>query len=169
MKKNACANEHLAMLLFYDRGRGKARELLASAARKSGPRRRLSRPSAFGLILLLLAVGLGGPATAEPTRLVMVEEAGCRFCMQWDREVGRVYARTREGRIAPLARVGRDAPELRGLRPAVYTPTFILMRGAREVGRITGYPGESWFWEELGDLLRMAGHGPELSTARDPD
>lgn len=93
----------------------------------------------------------------EALQLIMVEEPGCRFCRRWDTEVGTAYAASLEGKIAPLQRVRREAPELAGLKPVIYTPTFILVRGRQELGRIPGYPGESFFWEELGLLLDNAG------------
>lgn len=88
--------------------------------------------------------------------LIMVEETGCRFCKMWDEAVGLVYETTPEGAQAPLRRVKRESPDLAAFKPAVYTPTFILARGDHEIGRITGYPGESFFWEELGVLLQSA-------------
>ncbi len=103
------------------------------------------------------------PAHAEPAarvRVIMMEEPGCRFCAAWDRDVGRIYAATPEGQFAPLLRVRRGAAELKGLtKPAIYTPTFIVMTGDKEAGRITGYPGESYFWEELKVILTDLGYG----------
>jgi hypothetical protein len=96
-------------------------------------------------------------AASAPLRLIMVEEVGCRFCMRWDADVGTAYAHSWEGAVAPLQRVKRNAPELAGFAPVVYTPTFILAGQGREIGRITGYPGESFFWEELAVLLGKAG------------
>lgn len=92
-------------------------------------------------------------------RLVMVEERGCRYCLAWDREVGRSYGASAEGRLAPLVRVGRSAPVLASLKPVVYTPTFILIDGGDEVGRITGYPGAAYFWEELAALIAAPARG----------
>lgn len=97
---------------------------------------------------------------ASPIRLVMVEEPGCRFCQKWHAEIGRGYRNTDEGRFAPLKRVRRGAPELTGLTPVVYTPTFILMRSGEELGRVTGYPGADYFYEELRPLLSAAGYFP---------
>lgn len=129
----------------------------------------LARLSRRKTLILSAALLLGTAAVAnEPAadvpaasgaRLVMMEEPGCRYCAAWDAEVGRGYAATDEGRFAPLHRVRRDAPELAGLtKPATYTPTFILMKGSVEVGRITGYPGQFYFWEELKDMLPRAGY-----------
>jgi thioredoxin-related protein len=93
-------------------------------------------------------------AAAEPPHtLVMVEEAGCIYCRRWHAEVGEAYAKSAEGRFAPLKRVAIGAPELSRLTGLRFTPTFVLMQGDREIGRITGYPGADFFWGLLGELL----------------
>jgi hypothetical protein len=87
----------------------------------------------------------------------MVDDPACQYCRRWNKEVGAGYAQTPEGRAAPLKRVGRNSKALSDFAPVVYTPTFILVREGREVGRITGYPGQFFFWEELSALLQSAG------------
>ena len=59
---------------------------------------------------LFLAAALGaGPAVAD-TRLIMFDQAGCSWCEAWDAQIGPVYAKTDEGRTAPLMRHGmKDA------------------------------------------------------------
>lgn len=96
---------------------------------------------------------------STPFALIMVDDPACRFCRKFDAEVGPGYPATRQGRIAPLIKLRRDSYELGalGLAPAVYTPTFILMRGKREVGRMMGYPGAEYFFEELDVLIERAG------------
>jgi hypothetical protein len=100
--------------------------------------------------------GMPVSGTASGLRLIMVEEPGCRFCRRWNAEVGIHYEASAQGRIAPLVRVGRSAKELSGHKPVIYTPTFILERDGMEIGRIPGYPGEAFFWEELDQLLVQA-------------
>lgn len=96
-------------------------------------------------------------ARAEAATLIMVDDPACHYCRRWNKEVGGGYGRTGEGRAAPLQRVRRDSKILRGFAPVVYTPTFILVRDGREVGRITGYPGQLYFWEELSQMMSSAG------------
>lgn len=96
-------------------------------------------------------------ARAEATTLIMVDNPACHYCRRWNKEVGGGYGRTAEGRAAPLKRVGRDSKVLLGFAPVIYTPTFILVRDGREIGRITGYPGQLYFWEELSQLMSSAG------------
>lgn len=96
-------------------------------------------------------------ARAEAASLIMVDDPACHYCRKWNKEVGGGYARTAEGRAAPLMRVRRNSKALSNFSPVVYTPTFILVRDGREVGRITGYPGQLYFWEELSALMASAG------------
>jgi hypothetical protein len=116
----------------------------------------------LGAALLLAGAGLADRAAhaARPAtgiRLVMVEEPGCRFCRKWDAEIAPGYRKSAEGRFAPLKRVRRGAPELRGLAPIVFTPTFVVLRSGEELGRITGYPGADYFYSELRPILSAAG------------
>ena len=93
---------------------------------------------------------------AQAGELIMFESAGCEWCEVWDEEVGGVYAKTPEGRRAPLRRVDiSDARpvDLRFIKNVVYTPTFVLVENGAEVGRIIGYPGEDFFWGYLGQML----------------
>lgn len=114
----------------------------------------------IGSVLALLVWALLPAATvAAELRLYMVEQRGCIYCAMWDREVGDAYHLTDEGRRAPLERIDLRAPVPEGVafqRPAVFTPTFILLRDGQEVGRIEGYPGEDFFWGLLGMLLEKA-------------
>lgn len=118
--------------------------------------------AAAGLKLRTIPQGVaqGVTVAAAGIRLIMVEQRGCQYCLKWDRDVGRVYPKTSEGRFAPLRRASRDATVLKNFAPVIYTPTFIVTRNGAETGRISGYPGERYFWEELGVLLREIGYVP---------
>jgi hypothetical protein len=110
------------------------------------------------IVLIMIAALLAAPAATVSAELLMVEAPYCEWCEQWDAEVGIVYAKTPEGKIAPLRRVAMGevrAGDIPGLERVIYTPTFILMDDGLEIGRITGYPGESHFWGLLGELIAM--------------
>ncbi len=101
------------------------------------------------LALMLLSAAVTPLRAAE---LVLFERAGCAWCLRWHQEIGPIYPKTDEGRQAPLRRVSLDRgpPQENGLaEPVFYTPTFVLMDGGREIGRITGYGGEDAFWSLL--------------------
>jgi len=96
------------------------------------------------------------PPPAESAELVMFEAPACEWCEVWDDEVGVVYHKTSEGRRAPLRRISIHASrpaDLAPIAPVHYSPTFVLMDGGHEVGRIVGYPGEAHFWGLLQALL----------------
>ena len=119
------------------------------------------------LVLAALTVAVWTlPAAARAVHaaeLVMFESPLCEWCEAWDRDIGGVYHKTEEGRLAPLRRVGQHAPrpaDLGAVDAIVYTPTFVLVDRGRELGRITGYPGEDHFWGLLGVLLKQLGSSP---------
>ena len=94
---------------------------------------------------------------ARAAELVMFEQAGCAWCETFNREIGAVYAKTKEGARAPLRRVdiARALPsDLAFIAVERLTPLFVLIEDGREIGRIRGYPGEDYFWGLLGALIR---------------
>jgi hypothetical protein len=106
------------------------------------------------LIVAVLAVALSATAAAA-MELVMFRKAGCPWCIAWDREVGPVYPKTELGQRVPVRFVdlGR-ARDTAGLKtPVLFTPTFVLFDGGREIGRIEGYPGQDFFWGLLENLV----------------
>jgi hypothetical protein len=107
-------------------------------------------------------------ATPSDLALVMVDDPNCRYCRAFDADIGGGYARTAQGRIAPLARIQRKSVQLKSYNPVIYTPTFLLVRGGQELGRITGYPGPDYFYAELDTLLNAAGYAPGLQSPASP-
>jgi len=106
-------------------------------------------------VLLMTAPSMAG-------ELVMFKSDSCEWCELWDKEIGVVYAKTPEGKVLPLRRVDiadDRPPDLAYVRGIVYTPTFIVTDGGREVGRILGYPGEDFFWPMLDDLIKKMTRG----------
>ena len=89
--------------------------------------------------------------------LLMVVQQGCVYCEQWDEEIGPIYPKTAESRVAPLRKIDIFDAELERLdlaRAVNFTPTFLLMDGTRELDRVEGYPGEDLFWAMLDIVLR---------------
>lgn len=88
--------------------------------------------------------------------LLMFERSGCPWCARWDKEVAPVYTLTPEGARAPLRRVNLDQGQPKDIvlnPPVRFTPTFVLVDGAREIGRITGYMNDATFWGLLTKML----------------
>ncbi len=109
-----------------------------------------------GLVLALGMVLLAG-VDARAAELLMFESDDCVWCAAWHEEIGPIYPKTEEGRLAPLRRVdihGARPPDLRHIEGVRFTPTFVLVDDAGdEVGRINGYPGEDFFWGLLDQLI----------------
>ena len=121
--------------------------------RQNSKRRFAGIAVALGLAIAAM-ISVKAAAAAE---LVMFETVGCVWCEAWNREVGAVYHKTEEGRLAPLRRVELYGPrpdELKKVEGIVYTPTFVLMDQGREIGRIDGYPGNDHFWGLLSVLVK---------------
>lgn len=109
----------------------------------------------FAVAALIAGIGFAVPA-ARAGELLFVGQPNCPYCKAWDLEVGSVYARTDEAKIAPLRRMRLDAlagKPYRFKEPVLYAPTFVLLDGTAEVGRITGYSDASMFWGMLNQLL----------------
>ena len=96
-------------------------------------------------------------ATANAAELLMFTRKSCPYCVLWERQVGPIYPKTDEARIAPLRRIDLDAPpaDTPALTPVVnITPTFVLMQEGREIGRFSGYSDDMTFWARLEILLK---------------
>lgn len=107
-------------------------------------------------VLLALALTVASSTIAE-TRLIMFEQDGCAWCRRWDREIGGIYGKTDEGQRAPLWKMHIHAALPEGVvlsEKTYYTPTFVLIEDGVEVSRITGYPGEDFFWGLLDEMLQ---------------
>lgn len=104
----------------------------------------------------VLAFALFLPVRATSAELLMLEQAGCQWCMRWDREIAPAYPKTAEGALAPLRRVdihGEWPQDLDGVARERFTPTFVLVEDGREIGRLRGYAGDEFFWPMLDQLL----------------
>lgn len=103
------------------------------------------------------------PASANPDgglRLLMIEQAGCAYCVAFNRDIAPIYAKTEQGQAAPLfhADLRKDLPKGVSLasRPFV-TPTFILIGpDGQEISRMTGFPGEDFFWPYIAQMIEDA-------------
>lgn len=107
------------------------------------------------LIAALVLIFVTMPAGAA--ELVMLEQDYCEWCERWHEEIGPIYPKTAESRLAPLRRVDIHDPlpaDLAFIQTSPFTPTFVLIDSGQEVGRILGYPGEDFFWGLLSELMK---------------
>lgn len=105
----------------------------------------------------MIAAAIFDPVSVGAAELVMFEVPGCAWCAKWHAEIGGIYPRTPEGLRLPLRAITGRVPPAGDFaldRPVTYTPTFVVVDGGREAGRITGYPGNAYFWQMLGQLIQ---------------
>ncbi|WP_088348895.1 MULTISPECIES: thioredoxin family protein [Rhodomicrobium] len=120
--------------------------------------------AAAALCWLLALITFAAPVSAG--ELLVVSRPDCVYCKAWEMEVGAFYPKTDVGKIAPLRRIAIEklaATPYAFKEPVTATPTFVLMDGTMEVGRIIGYSDRADFWQSLKALLNHA--DPEASPA----
>jgi thioredoxin-related protein len=106
---------------------------------------------------------------SQAAELLMFERDGCIWCQRWNQAVGPVYDKTEAAARLPLRRINVDRQASLGLTLAskvVYTPTFIVVDGGHEVGRITGYINDDAFWGLLDSLVDRLGASHPPNTRR---
>ena len=131
---------------------------MSSFARPSPAFKRSALFAALWLLALLM------PGAARAAELLVVGSPTCPYCKAWEIQVGAIYGKTAESRLAPLRRIDIsriDAAPYRLKEPVRYTPTFVLLERDVEVGRIVGYADEATFWGLLNALLN------DLQPSRD--
>ena len=94
--------------------------------------------------------------TVRAAELLMVEQHGCYYCLEWKDEIGPIYPKTPEGKFAPIRFIDiTKIDEIKGLRRnVVFTPTFLLMENDKELARLEGYLSEDFFWGLLEVMLQ---------------
>ena len=91
--------------------------------------------------------------------LIMFEQEGCHYCELWDKNIGVFYDKTPEGHFAPLRRVDIHMDDkVPNVKPVIFTPTFVLYKNGNEVGRLTGYMSDDFFWGLLSPMLKKYGY-----------
>lgn len=116
------------------------------------------------LVAGIVLSGFGfSTAQAQDLRLLMVEQAGCYYCRVFNRDIAPVYEKSTEGQAAPLVHVQLrgDLPDGVTLNAQPFvTPTFILIGpDGAEIERLTGFPGEDFFWPYISDMITTAQAG----------
>ncbi len=113
-----------------------------------------------GALVVIMALLTPGAVSAEGLRLLMLERPGCHYCVVFKRDIAPIYHRAEEGLLAPLvhADLRHDLPEGITLTSRAHvTPTFILLDAdGQEVERLTGYPGEDFFWPYVNGMITRA-------------
>ena len=112
------------------------------------------------IILFAVLLLIGSPINASEKnglfRLVYIFSEQCLFCKAWERDVGRLYGDTEYAKRAPLFKIDIKlfSKHFTDVTPKVSgTPTFILMNGNNEVGRIVGYQNRDMFFWALSEYI----------------
>jgi len=112
----------------------------------------------FALLAPVLALAALLPApSADAAELVYFGSSSCPVCETWDQEVGEIYPKTEESKVLPLRQhdLHDDKPaDLAFIKGVIFTPTFVAIEDGREIGRIVGYMGDFFFWEQLDGLIK---------------
>ena len=104
----------------------------------------------FAALLALLSV-------SQSAELIMMEQDACPWCERWHEEIGSIYNKTAEGKIAPLrvVNIHSEWPEdLKDIRIERFTPTFVLIENGQEIDRLRGYTGDEFFWFLIGEMFK---------------
>lgn len=104
-----------------------------------------------------MAFAVAAPRHASSAELVMLEQKGCVWCERWHSEIGPIYPKTREAKLAPLREIDIDGEipkDLAAITIDRLTPTFVLMDNGVEIDRIRGYPGDEFFWFLVDKMLK---------------
>ena len=107
-------------------------------------------------------------SAAQAAELLMFEQKGCVWCQRFDRDIAPAYDKTTEGKRAPLRRLDIAQPvpaDLAFIRRERFTPVFVLIDHGREIGRIRGYPGDTFFWGLLASLIERLDRGESAPPA----
>lgn len=120
--------------------------------------------------ILFMFMILAASTAVEAAQLIMVEQGGCTWCAAWNKDIGGIYDKTPEGKIAPLRKIDlfkKRPADLTFIKAVVFTPTFVLIDDEIEIGRIIGYPGETFFWQQLNTLLKKLESNENLQSKKD--
>lgn len=94
----------------------------------------------------------------------MLEQDACPWCERWHEEIGAIYNKTEEGKIAPLRVVNIHSKwpdDLKNVTIERFTPTFVLIEDGMEIDRLRGYTGDEFFWFLLGKMIKKLPNVPD--------
>jgi thioredoxin-related protein len=101
----------------------------------------------------------GAPANGTRLELLVFEHADCTYCRVFRRDVVPRYQRSTQATEAPMRFVDIERTDLDQLllkSRINMLPTAVLMKGGREVDRITGYWSPDDFFKMLAYIILKA-------------
>lgn len=108
------------------------------------------------LSVLLGTAAFSGVQPVSAAELVYFHSEACPVCDRWNEEVGTIYPKTEESQRLPLRKqsIHDDVPkDLTFVNAVGFTPTFVVVEDGREVGRITGYVNDMFFWQHIEEMI----------------
>lgn len=123
----------------------------------------LPRLALFGIFTSILFAPLAlarrdlpASDTVPQAEIVVFEIEGCPYCELFRRDVWPGYRRSPRHAQMPLRFVDVRRTDLAGWRlvgPVRVVPTVVLLKGGREIGRLTGYTGPEAFFQQVRHML----------------
>lgn len=110
-------------------------------------------------VFATLATTLSFAIAADGLELAVIGRSGCPWCLRWDKEMLPIYPKTEVGKRAPLRHFSLDEGQPKSITletPVRFTPTFILLKDGKEIGRITGYLNDAAFWGLLEPMVERS-------------
>ena len=108
-------------------------------------------------MLIILCIWMPTSWAAHSAELIMMEQDACPWCERWHEEIGTIYNKTAEGKIAPLRVLNiheKWPDDLKEIRVERFTPTFVLVEDGKEIDRLRGYTGDEFFWFLIGEMIK---------------
>ena len=111
------------------------------------------KKTVYLIILLLLSFK---QVSKADTKLLMLTDEKCMYCMIWEKQIGNLYNKTEISKIYPLKKyeVGTITDDFKNkIFKTNITPTFVFFDHDKEIGRITGYKSPEMFWWQIDEIL----------------
>ena len=90
------------------------------------------------------------------TKMFMLTDERCIYCIIWEKQVGKVYNNTEISKTFPLHRMyinKVDKIKKKKIFNTDITPTFVMYKNNVEIGRISGYSNPEMFWWQVDEII----------------
>ena len=111
------------------------------------------------VLLIIIIFLLSVKSSFAENKLLMITADYCVYCQIWEKEIGKIYPKTKISKSFPLERIeldeylfDNDINDTNNYEKKI-TPTFVFYKGDIEIGRITGYSSAEMFWWQVDEIL----------------
>lgn len=108
----------------------------------------------FIILFCIFFLSTAAKVYAE-SKLYMLTDDKCMYCIVWEKQIGKIYAKTDISKKFPLHRVYINEInkfEKKMLFNTNITPTFVFYTNEKEIGRISGYSNPEMFWWQVDEI-----------------